>query len=203
MNVKGNNNVYSSNSYLIMGDWKRIEDVNTLIDVGNDPSILNALQKIPAGVGKNKVDQVVLTHNHSDHTGILAMIRKVFNPRVCAFSPFFEGVDHILKDGEILLCGDSTLEVIHTPGHTEDSISLYNEKEGILFVGDSPIIIRSEGGTYDEDFIKTLKRLCRKNIQAIYFGHGEPILDGAYHLLKESLKNVETSVKPGSLTDSN
>ena len=36
--LKGSNNVYTSNAYIVTGDWKRIEDINTLIDVGSDPS---------------------------------------------------------------------------------------------------------------------------------------------------------------------
>ncbi len=195
--IRGKNNVYSSNVYLILGEWKKIEDVNTLIDVGNDPSIIDIIRDIPAGVGKNKVDQVILTHSHSDHTGMLPMLREAFNPRVYAFSPFLEGVDYVLSNGETLVCGDSLFEVIHTPGHTDDSISLYDKKEGVLFVGDTPVIIRSEGGTYSEEFISTIRSLCQRNIQTIYFGHGEPVFEEPHQLLMDSLKNAEAGMKMG------
>ncbi|MFH0999163.1 MAG: MBL fold metallo-hydrolase [Pseudomonadota bacterium] len=65
--ILGKNNVYSSNVYTVMGDWKRIEDVNTLVDVGNDPSIIEVIGKMNMGVGKSKVEQVILTHDHFDH----------------------------------------------------------------------------------------------------------------------------------------
>jgi glyoxylase-like metal-dependent hydrolase (beta-lactamase superfamily II) len=43
--------------------------------------------------------------------------------------------DHLLEEGERLL--DTDLQVIHTPGHTSGGISLYSEKDKILFSGDS------------------------------------------------------------------
>jgi glyoxylase-like metal-dependent hydrolase (beta-lactamase superfamily II) len=43
--------------------------------------------------------------------------------------------DHLLEEGETLL--DTDLAVIHTPGHTPGGISLYSEKDRILFSGDA------------------------------------------------------------------
>jgi glyoxylase-like metal-dependent hydrolase (beta-lactamase superfamily II) len=185
--------VYSSNVYLVLGEWNRIEDINTLVDVGSDPATLDHLEKIHAGVGKKKVEQVILTHCHYDHTILLPMIRERYNPMVYAFSPYLEGVDHVLEHGQRLRMGDREFEVIHIPGHSEDSISLFNEDDGVLFVGDSPVIIRSEGGGYEEGFVKAMKNICQRNVKEIYFGHGEPILQGAQGLLTGSLKNIRNA----------
>jgi len=193
--LKGNNNVYSSNAYIVTGDWKRIEDVNTLIDVGSDPSVIDSLQEVATGIGKSKVEQVILTHDHSDHTLILPIIRKIFNPVVYAFSPFMDGVDHVLKNGQTLRIGDREFEVIRIPGHSDDSISLYSEEDGILFLGDAPIPVRFPGGTYEPGFVNALKILCRKKIRVIYPGHGEPIKEGAYEQVKSSLGIVLQSNK--------
>jgi len=182
--------VYSSNVYLVLGEWNRIEDLNTLVDVGSDSMTLDHLETIATGVGKKKVDQVVLTHCHYDHTILLPMIRERYNPTVYAFSSYLEGVDHVLEHGQCLRMGDSVFEVIHTPGHSEDSISLYNEQTGVLFVGDSPVIVRSEGGGYEEGFVKAMKDICRRNVKKIYFGHGDPIHHGAQSLLRDSLNNI-------------
>ena len=75
LKVKGANNVYSSNAYIVTGDWKRVEDLNTLIDVGSAPSVIDSLQEMATGIGKSKVEQVVITHDYSDHTRILPLIR--------------------------------------------------------------------------------------------------------------------------------
>ena len=40
-------------------------------------------------------------------------------------------------DGDRIELGDRTLIVMHTPGHTPDSICLYDEREGLLFTGDT------------------------------------------------------------------
>ena len=77
-----NNTVYTSNAYLVLGNWNRLEDINTLIDVGADGSIISEIENVHSGVGKNKVDQIILTHNHFDHTKNLAAIKKQYNTKV-------------------------------------------------------------------------------------------------------------------------
>jgi glyoxylase-like metal-dependent hydrolase (beta-lactamase superfamily II) len=193
--IVGNNNVYSSNVYLILGEWKRIEDVNTLVDVGNDPSIVDVIENINTGLGKSKIDQVILTHNHSDHTGILPLIINAFHPRVYAFSPFMEGVDEVLEHGDKIRLGESMFEVIHTPGHSSDSISLYNKERGTLFVGDTQVIVHASDGEFEMDYYHALKTLCKENVREIYFGHGEPLMKNAHEMLLMSLRNVRKSVK--------
>jgi glyoxylase-like metal-dependent hydrolase (beta-lactamase superfamily II) len=191
--IKGINNVYSSNVYLITGDWKKLDDVNTLIDVGSDPSIVDALERINTGVGKNKVDQVILTHSHSDHTAILPLIREKYQPRIYACSPHLEGVGHMLSDGDKIPIGDRIFEVIHAPGHSSDSIALFNDEEGVLFIGDTPVMIKTPNGNYEDGFVRALKTLCKRCVRSIYFGHGEPITKNAHTILLNSLSNVHKS----------
>lgn len=45
-------------------------------------------------------------------------------------------ISHWLHDGEKISLGGRVLQVIDTPGHTPDSISLLDEKNGLLFTGD-------------------------------------------------------------------
>jgi glyoxylase-like metal-dependent hydrolase (beta-lactamase superfamily II) len=44
---------------------------------------------------------------------------------------------HTLRDGEHIDLGGRELEVIFTPGHTPDSLSLLDRKNGLLFTGDT------------------------------------------------------------------
>lgn len=187
--------LYSSNVYLVLGEWKRIEDINTLVDVGSDPDIAKAINTLDTGIGKVKVEQVILTHCHSDHTAALSAVREAYRPRVCAFSPHVEGVDHILKDGETLRVGEYMCEVIHTPGHSSDSICLYCEEESVLFAGDTPVVIHAGGGAYEEDFMEALTKLSRRRISKIYFGHGAPLLQDAQGAILESLSHVRKSMR--------
>lgn len=79
--------VYTSQVYLVLGDASQLGDVNTLVDVGADPALLASSERAPTGVGKWPVEQVVLTHSHSDHCALLPQVRALFRPRVWAFSP--------------------------------------------------------------------------------------------------------------------
>jgi glyoxylase-like metal-dependent hydrolase (beta-lactamase superfamily II) len=193
ISVKGLQNIYTSNVYLVLGEWKRICDVHTLIDVGNDPTILSVLEATDTGVGKKKIERIILTHSHSDHIGILPLLIQRFHPEVYALSPFTDGVTHILQNGEIIRLGEKDFEVIHTPGHTEDSLCLLNEEAGVLFTGDTPLPIRTSEATYMEAFYQALRYLSNKKIQTVYPGHGAPLTEDVTTMIRESMKNVRNS----------
>ncbi len=196
--LKGSDTIYSSNAFLVLGEWNAVSDVTTLVDVGADPAMADALDHINTGVGKKKIDRVVLTHTHSDHTLNLNLLRKRYHHEVLAFSPYFEGVDRVLKNGEMIRMGERWFEVIHMPGHSDDSIVLYNSDEGVLFAGDTPLVINSPGGTYNQGFVQALKALCRKHVKVVYSGHGDPLWKGAREVLRHSLENVLNSAVNGA-----
>ena len=193
LNLKRDNGIYTSNVFLVLGGFNAIDDVNTLVDVGRDPSVIERINSASTGVGKQRIEQVVLTHSHYDHASLLPRICEAYGPRVYAYSPSLDGVDHLLKDGETLRMGDGIFEVIYTPGHSSDSICLYCQSEGVLFAGDSPIVIQSCEGTHEDGFVGALIRLARKNIKAIYFGHGDPLLKDCNRRIRSSLKMAQSS----------
>src|SRR5471030_2840358 len=123
-NLTENSEVYTSNVYLITGNFNALSDVNTLIDVGRDEKVTEKIYTMATGVGKKKIEQVILTHIHYDHSSMLLNIKKEFNPLVYAYSSNFENVDKVLKDGDILKIGDRQFEVIHVTVHSNDSICL-------------------------------------------------------------------------------
>ena len=184
--------VYTSNVYLIRGDWNAIGDTNTLVDVGNDVKVIERVRAISTGVGKKAVDQVILTHGHFDHVGVLSAIRDAFDPIVYAHSAFV-GADKSLGDWQKLRCGDRQFEVVYTPGHSHDSVCLYCHEDGVLFAGDSPLVIRSDGGSYDEDFRRALERLGKKDVRTIYPGHGPPITARGPEWLRATIENVRNA----------
>lgn len=190
LNLTSDSKTYTSNVYLVTGTWNAIDDVNTLIDVGRDPFVIEKINNASTGVGKHRVERVILTHSHYDHASLLPQIREMFNPVVYAFSPFLDGVDNLLKDGEMVKAGDRMFEIIYTPGHSNDSICIYCEEDHVLFAGDTAVIITSTNGSYDEDFISALERLCRRDIRSIYFGHGKPLFDNCNERIRASLKMV-------------
>jgi glyoxylase-like metal-dependent hydrolase (beta-lactamase superfamily II) len=191
--LENSGDVYSSQVYLVLGDASRLEDLNTLVDVGQDPAILASIERAPTGVGKWPVEQVVLTHNHSDHTALLPRVREAFHPKVFAFSPNTDGVDCLVRDGDAIKMGDEYFEVIHTPGHSSDSICLYNRAEGVLFAGDTPVVNASATGTYEPEFLAALEKVCARDVRTIYFGHGPPLTENCNERLRESQRMAASS----------
>jgi glyoxylase-like metal-dependent hydrolase (beta-lactamase superfamily II) len=194
--LENSGQVYTSQVYLVLGGANRLEDVNTLVDVGQDPAILASIEQAPTGVGKWPVEQVVLTHGHSDHCGLLENVREAFHPRVLAFSPSIPGVDRVLRDGDAVRMGDEDFEVIHTPGHSSDSICLYNRSAGVLFAGDATLLIQSPTGTYEAGFLAALDKLCARDVRRIYFGHGAPLTERCNERLRESQRIAAGDVAP-------
>jgi glyoxylase-like metal-dependent hydrolase (beta-lactamase superfamily II) len=58
---------------------------------------------------------------------------KGFDPKTYATKPW--KISHFIHDGFKVNLGDRTLEVISTPGHTPDAISLLDRENGLLFTG--------------------------------------------------------------------
>jgi len=195
LNLKINSKIYTCNAYLITGTSNAIDDVNTMLDVGRDPAVMEIINTASTGVGKRRVEQVILTHSHYDHASLLPRISEIFKPVVYAFSQSLAGVDYRLKDGETLKAGDRIFEVIHTPGHSNDSICFYCEKEGVLFAGDTPVISAPADGSYEQGFLQALEKLCRRDIRSIYFGHGLPLHDNCNKRIRVSLINVRKSIE--------
>ena len=190
-NLTENSNIYTSNVYFVGGNWNAIDDVNTLVDVGRDSTIIEKINDISSGVGKKKIDQVILTHSHYDHASLLSVIKKIYNPVVYAFSPFLDGVDCLLKDGEKIKIGNSIFEVMHIPVHSSDSVCLYCVGKGVLFSGDTSMIIRSPDEIYDDSYHAMLENIYSGGVQKIYPGHGDPIADESREIIYVSLTNIK------------
>lgn len=188
--LRHSDTTYSCNSYLILGDWNRIGDVNTIIDPGTDNFVIEEIEHLATGFGKIPVAQVILTHNHFDHAGAVKAIKARYNARVLAFSEG-AGVDELLSDGQFIKAGDEILEVLHTPGHSSDSICLYAPSEKALFSGDTQVRVRWPGDVYPPEYIEALFKLACRDIQKIYSGHDEPITNDCQEILLHTLRNIQ------------
>ena len=191
-----NPGIYSCNAYMILGDWNRIEDVNTLIDIGSDGYVLFEIANLSTGVGKRRVEKVVFTHSHFDHVAGLKSVDKAFHPEMLAFNKF-PGISKTVKHGQLVKCGDEFFEVIHVPGHSNDSICLYCPSGGVLFSGDTPLQIKSPGGSYTKEFLVALKNIASRPVEVIYPGHGDiirtrarEVITGTLEIVRETLGNA-------------
>jgi glyoxylase-like metal-dependent hydrolase (beta-lactamase superfamily II) len=83
-----------------------------------------------------------------------------------------------LADGDQLRVGDLTFDVVHTPGHTEGSVCLYEERIGLMLSGDM-LFAGSYGrtdlpGGDDRAMLASLERLAREIPEGVRVlpGHG-------------------------------
>jgi glyoxylase-like metal-dependent hydrolase (beta-lactamase superfamily II) len=83
-----------------------------------------------------------------------------------------------LREGEQLRIGDLVFDVLHTPGHTEGSVCLYEERAALLLSGDV-LFAGSYGrtdlpGGDDDAMVASLARLARELPPAVRVlpGHG-------------------------------
>ncbi|MDD2499789.1 MAG: MBL fold metallo-hydrolase [Geobacter sp.] len=183
---------YTCRSYLLLGDWNQIDAVNTLIDPGTDGYIMDEIDKIYTGCGKFPVEQILLTHNHFDHAAAAGLLKQKFGAKVYARVPGPE-VDELLKDGQVLRAGDDYLDVLHTPGHSSDSVAFYCQSQKLLFSGDTQLRIRTAGGKYTRDYVDTLLKLTQLDIGLVYSGHDEPFDSDVRSIILNTLQNVRNS----------
>lgn len=72
-----------------------------------------------------RIQYVVDTHTHADHfSGAREIARRLRVPSVMHRASAAPYVDVRVDDGETLIAGSLRLRVLHTPGHTDDSICL-------------------------------------------------------------------------------
>ena len=104
----------------------------------------------------------MITHNHHDHIGGISHLVKTFKDHgeITIISSelgkerlldpntinqvytedIFDPVENVtvFEDGQILDLGDIKLQIIYTPGHSDDSISVYEQVSRTIFPGDLP-----------------------------------------------------------------
>ncbi|MDB5107434.1 MAG: fold metallo-hydrolase [Candidatus Binatus sp.] len=82
-----------------------------------------------------KLDLIVDTHTHADHRSGAYELSELTGAPVAMhrLAPAPHVKIHV-EDGDVIKVGDLQIRVLHTPGHTPDSISLY--AEGRVFTGD-------------------------------------------------------------------
>jgi glyoxylase-like metal-dependent hydrolase (beta-lactamase superfamily II) len=84
---------------------------------------------------------VVNTHGHSDHTAGDTELLSMFDAKTVAHKLSRIDADIKVDDGDIIRVGNMSIKVIHTPGHTPDSICLLVDNKKLLtgdtlFVGE-------------------------------------------------------------------
>jgi glyoxylase-like metal-dependent hydrolase (beta-lactamase superfamily II) len=93
---------------------------------------------------KCKLKYVICTHDHYDHTVGAHDIARHLSALIVMHKITGDRADLQVEGGEELALGVLTLKIIHTPGHTEDSICVLCDD--ILLTGDT-LFVGKVGGT--------------------------------------------------------
>src|SRR4029077_6829093 len=114
-----------------------------------------------------------------------------FDPKSYATRPFH--ITDWIHEGEKIDLGGRLLEIIPTPGHTPDSISLWDAANRLLFTGDmyypGPIFLYRPETPLDAS-VASIKRMTALAAGLLLPAHNVPVADPA------DLSRVVTALEP-------
>jgi len=186
-NVTSDATEFTCNAYLVEGA------VPTLVDAGAMPGVVSEIQR-----HVDEVDRVVITHQHGDHVAELDAVLDAVDAELYAADDHPRRTD-TLADGDTVQIGDDSYDVVATPGHADDHVSLVGETavfSGDVFVYDDGAFDDGSFGRTDmpgqsrAELIESLRRLSDRipaSATRLYAGHGS-VFDADDHA--ESLQTV-------------
>ncbi|MGB8265698.1 MAG: MBL fold metallo-hydrolase [Candidatus Velthaea sp.] len=152
------------------------------IDPGIDDPVHIASFVQAAHDAKARYAAILVTHGHPDHApGALALRRETGAPVMAHPKAKFPH-DRDLEDGVRLSFEDEAITVMHAPGHAQDHLVFWAEKERALFTGDvvvgrGTVVVAPPSGDM-RAYQATLQRIFDTYgdiALAIHGGHGPTI----------------------------
>lgn len=192
-------------AYLI----KTEDGKNCLINPSSRSGALSIYRKLKR-LNSWPLDIIIITHSHWDHTqGIVLFRKKAEEQKISPIKvlasekaiPFLnnQSYNHCfvqeeyysdyldipgvspLKDKEkISLSDDFFLEIIETPGHMIDHISIYDKQNNALFVGDTPgnhwfldLCVCTANSIYweEKDYLESMKKISSFDLEYLCIAH--------------------------------
>lgn len=176
----------NTNTYFIDGEPGILIDTDW---AGTLPAFFGEIKR--GGVKIPDIGYVLITHYHPDHMGIAGELAELgIKPLILDVQrEFVHSSDEIFRRGGAkfvpinengavyISCAESRKflsgigiggEIIHTPGHSDDSVSLILDG-GAAFVGDLPPIDVIDG--YDDTVKASWNLILSRDPNVVYYGH--------------------------------
>ncbi|MCK5560276.1 MAG: MBL fold metallo-hydrolase [Thermoplasmata archaeon] len=203
---------YDSNVYLL--DNKK----PIIIDTGTGMHIKEILQYLDKYDAIDRIEKIILTHNHADHSGGAAKLSAELGVDVYAHEADSEALIKgngaltgalvfgftqaelevkLIDDSDTIDCGGVKLNVLHTPGHSPGSISLYDDDAKTLICGD---LVFMDGGVGRWDLpggdyktlVQSFEKILELDIENFYPGHGPSCEGEAMDYIRLSYKYLKS-----------
>ncbi|MCF2589095.1 MBL fold metallo-hydrolase [Brevibacterium sp. UCMA 11752] len=217
MRIRANNpspmTLTGTNTYVIAS-----ADDTTAVLIDPGPELAQHRENFLAELGDRKLSAIILTHQHADHSEMLGSVER-WAPEVPVYAVLekFGRLAPPVADGDMIAFGTDTadvMEVIATPGHTMDSISLIHDH--VLYSGDTvlgegtTIVTHPEGSL--RDYLESLDRLIRLHDNGVFTSiepaHG-PTIESSAEVLTyyrrhrlERIEQVKAALGEGARTAS-
>mmetsp|Transcript_37328 Transcript_37328/g.78736 ORF Transcript_37328/g.78736 Transcript_37328/m.78736 type:complete len:374 (+) Transcript_37328:96-1217(+) len=186
--------LHGTNTYLVGSGSTRL-----LIDSGAGfKKYIHLLQQVMQQQGVVGISDILISHGHGDHIGGVEQLRLLFpTVRVWKHIPMSDCDSHFnstmaqrlayapLNDGQMFQTQGAQVQVITTPGHTNDHVSFYIKDSGVLFSGDC--ILGSNSSTVFTElkpYMDSLEKLKTYAPKVIYPGHGA-VIENAMEKIQE------------------
>ena len=184
-----------TNTYIV----KMGPNETLVIDPG--PALTSHITSIKAALNSigGSLRWIFCTHSHKDHSPaanelkqrcggiIVGMLPKTNVNQDQSFSP-----DQIWQHQNTLNCENSTLEVVHTPGHASNHLCYYLREEKLLFTGDhimegSTVVISPPDGNMTQ-YIDSLRNVMKLELSHLAPAHGG-IINEPHLAIKKLIKH--------------
>lgn len=191
---------FQENTYVLWDETKEC----IVLDPGN--STANENKKLSDFISQNNLNlkRLILTHAHIDHIngnkyvfdtyGLLPEVHKddvyFIEKHLSSATMYGLSVEQspmpkaFIKEGDIISFGKSSLQILHTPGHSPGSLSFYNLEDKFIIGGD--VLFYGSIGRSDlpmgnhDTLIKSIKEKLMPlgDDMKVYSGHGMPTTIG-------------------------